>query len=331
MSVLYVQQQGAVLRKSGGRLEVVHGGETHGHAHLRDLERVVLMGAVEVTTPAMAALLDGGIELLLLSAGGRVRGRLTPAESRNVLLRRDQFLRHGDTEYRLRAARRIVSGKIRNARSVVQRFGRNHPEIAVGQVVDDLDRSRTRLDQQQDAAAVLGVEGDAARVYFSAFGQMLLGDFAFTVRTRRPPLDPANSLLSLGYALVEGEITGALMAEGLDPMVGLLHELDYGRPSLALDLLEEFRQPIVDRLTLSLVNNRIMRAEHFEESEGRGVRLSAAGRKSYLPQFHRLMDTEFLERASGERTTFRRIIRRQAHVMRVALAQAGEYEPYAHR
>ncbi|MCX6361799.1 MAG: CRISPR-associated endonuclease Cas1 [Armatimonadetes bacterium] len=331
MSVLYVQEQGACIHKAGGRLLVKKQGSTLGYAHLRDLDRLVLVGAVEVSTPAMAALLDGGIDMVLLSAGGRLRGRLAARESKNVDLRHTQFQRYEETGFRLAMARTIVAGKIRNARFLVQRFGRNHAEVDVEAAVAALDRSRHRLDDQSDAAAVLGVEGDAARVYFEAFGRMLLGGFTFTVRSRRPPRDPANALLSFGYAVLEGEVTAALAGEGLDPTVGMLHELDYGRPSLSLDLLEEFRQPVVDRLVLSLVNRRVLREEHFEAGSEGGVRMNDAGRPLFIEFYHRAMASEFEDRTAGERTTFTGIIRRQARRMRLALADGSAYEPFGQR
>jgi len=130
------------------------------------------------------------------------------------------------------------------------------------EAIAQLESSRERAARQTAIESLLGVEGDAARIYFGMFGTMLRSDLTFAGRSRRPPRDPVNALLSFGYTLLTTELTGALAAQGLDPFVGVLHDLDYGRPSLALDLLEEFRQPIIDRLVLSVVNRGVLKADH---------------------------------------------------------------------
>ena len=157
---------------------------------------------------------------------------------------------------------------------------------------------------------------------------MVRSAFAFTTRSRRPPRDPVNALLSFGYTILGTEIAGALAAESLDPQIGYLHELDYGRPSLALDILEEFRQPLIDRLTLSLVNRSVLTSAHFEDRGKEGVLLNEAGRPRFLEFYHRTMETPFRVRRSDDETTYRALLRRQAKRMRRAIEGLAGYTPY---
>ena len=320
-----------MIRRRGQRLVVYRGQETVQSIRLRDLECVTVIGNVELSAPAMAVLLDAGVETCLLSAGGKYRGRLSPAEGRNVFLRRQQFRCCEDPEVRVRTAHGILSSKIGNARYVLQRHQQNHPSASLQAAIVELERSRGRIQDTQTIESMLGVEGNAARIYFAAFGTMVRQEFAFTTRSRRPPRDPINSLLSFGYTLLTTELAGAVAAQGLDPHVGLLHELDYGRPSLALDILEEFRQPIVDRLALSLVNRRVLRTEHFDDRGERGGLLNDQGRPRFLEFYHRAMDAAFQEPGSTRPTSFRGLLRRQARRMRGLIEAGREYQPHSIR
>ena len=332
MTTLYVREQGAGIRRTGQRLIVYKGDAVLQTVRLRDLERLVLFGSVEVSSPVWTALLEAGIETVLLSFGGKFRGRLAPADGKNVVLRQTQFHRHEDRGYRLRLGKEIVEGKVRNARTVLQQFARNHPSPALTAAIGKLETARERVARQTNLDGLLGAEGEAASLYFGAFGTMLRSDFAFTTRTRRPPRDPVNALLSFGYTLLTTELTGALAAQGLDPHVGLLHDLDYGRPSLALDVLEEFRQPVVDRLALSLVNRGVLTGAHFDDRGEAGVLLNDEGRPRFLEFYHRTLDAEFQEdRTQDQRTSYRGLFRRQAKRMRLAIENGTDYAPYTAR
>ncbi len=331
MTTLYVSQPGAWVRRTGRRLVVGTAEGAQETVRLRDLERVVLVGNTQLTGAALGALLDAGVETVLLSSTGRLRGRLAPAEGKNVFIRQAQFQRQQDPEYRLRMARVLVEGKIRNSRALLQQHSWDHPEAELAEALDRLEAIRQRVESQETLAALLGTEGEAAQTYFGVLGRLIHSDLCFGGRSRRPPRDPVNAALSFGYTLVLGELVGAVAAAGLDPQVGLLHELDYGRPSLALDLLEEFRQPLVDRLVLSLVNRQVLRKEHFEGRDHGGVFLNDAGRPRFLDFYHRAVTAEFHDRASGEQTCFRRLLRRQAARMRQAVTEGTEYRPVSWR
>jgi len=334
MITLYVKGHSAYIGLVSKRLKVTKAGSLVETVRLRDLERVVLLGNVEVSGPAMAALLDRGIEIVLLSHAGRFRGRLEPAESKNVFVRQAQFRRHDDLEFRMRVGRAIVAAKIQNSRSVVQKYLRNHPNCGLGEAVNRLQLCRENVEKQTTLDALLGVEGDAAKVYFQAFGSMVGSEFSFEGRTRRPPRDPVNALLSFGYTLLTAEVAGAVAAQGLDIQVGFLHELAYGRPSLALDMVEEFRQPIVDRLVLSLINRGVLKGNHFEDRGAAGVLLNEQGRDRFIEFYHRTLDAEFSLRVGHdgtEKTTYRELFQRQARRMREAVTGNVDYQPFTIR
>ncbi|MCD6505084.1 CRISPR-associated endonuclease Cas1 [Candidatus Poribacteria bacterium] len=287
MSVLYIAEQGASLHKGGKRLLVVKDGKTIQEVRIHEVERVIIFGNVQLTCQAMALLLNEGVEVSFLSMKGRFKGRLSPADSKNILLRLAQYKRYLEDDFRISISRSIIRAKIRNSRYLLLRYRQNHAEADLDEEIKRLESSLPSVDLHETISALMGVEGEAAAAYFRAYGKMLRRELRFSVRTRRPPLDPVNALLSLGYSLLTSEVAGILAAHGLDIYIGYLHEIDHGRPSLALDMVEEFRQPIVDRLTLSLVNKRVFTGDDFENREGGGVYLKTKSLKRYLHLYER--------------------------------------------
>ena len=332
MITMYLRQQGSSIRLVGKRLKVIKGNDVLDVVHLRDLERLVIYGNVDLTGPAMAALLDSRVETVLLSYGGRFRGRLQPAESKNVFVRMAQFRRYEDSEFRLRTGQVIVNAKIKNSRFILQRYYRNHPDDKISRAIENMDSCRKTLNIRKSIDELMGAEGEAAKIYFGAFGCMVRSEFAFQIRSRRPPKDPVNALLSFGYTLLCTEIAGAIAGQGLDMQVGFFHELEYGRPSMALDLMEEFRQPVIDRLVLSLINRSVLMKSDFEDRGDNGVYLNDKGRIRFLEYYHQTLQSSFLDReygADGKSTTFRELFNRQASRMKDAIIGECDYLPYA--
>jgi len=327
MSVLYLVEQGAILRKRGDRVVVQKDGNTLLDVPCQKVDSILIFGAVQVTTQALAELLDHGIEVALLTRHGRLRGQLTPVKSKNVVLRMAQYDRSRDPAFALATAREMVTAKVQNGREVIRRFSYNHPEAALGDVDARLGQSVDAVARCTSIGMLDGVEGSAARDYFAAFARMLLGEFTFPGRERRPPTDPVNALLSFGYTLLANELHSLLDAIGFDPYIGFLHQPDYGRPSLALDLAEEFRHPLVDRFTLNLLNLKVLApADFVVEAESGAVHLAAEAMKTYFRHFEEFMLDEKFPSAEGERTSFRRMLQLQAQALARAL-QGGE--PYA--
>ncbi len=292
LNTLYLTTPETYLRLDNDTLRVEVERETRLRVPLHHLHAVVCFGHIQLSAPLMHRLAEAGIALVLLDEQGRFKARLEGPVSGNVLLRRAQHEASGDAGLALDLARRFVAGKIRNARSAVQRGAREagQPDEATGleRAADDLAASLRALPEALELDQVRGIEGEAARRYFSTLPLLvkpgLREHFAMQGRSRRPPLDRFNALISFLYALWMNDCRSALEAVGLDPQVGFLHALRPGRAALALDLMEEFR-PFADRLALTLVNRQQLAADDFEQREGGAVMLKPEARKAVLVAF----------------------------------------------
>lgn len=328
MSTIYVVEQGAVLKKESKRLVIEKDGNILLEIPDFKIERILLFGNIQITTQAMKFLLESGIETSFFTIHGKLLGRLSPIESKNVILRMCQYERYKDEEFKLLLAKTIVEGKIKNAIVVIQKFARNHPEMDFNNSLKSLGCCLDELPRKTQVSSTVGVEGRASAIYFEAFGKMFRKELRFTTRSRQPPLDPVNSLLSLGYTLITNEMFSVTSAIGFDPYIGYLHEINYGRPSLALDIIEEFRHTIVDRLTLELVNKEILSLEDFEEKEG-GIYLKDEPRKKYFLHYEKRMQENFQDVEFGEKVTYRRFFQLQAQRFSKTIQEKVAYKPFA--
>lgn len=334
-TVLYVTRPGAFVHQTHGRLRVTQGRELLQEVRLCDLERVVVLGGTAgLTSQASACLMEAGIETAFLSSTGRFRGWLAPARGKGATLRLAQLAACADPAKRLIVARAVVARKIRNGDALLARFARNHAAFDPSPERARMARALAASAQAADVAVLLGHEGEAAAAYFAAFGRMLGGGFAFRVRSRRPPRDAANALLSFGYTLLSSEATHAVAGAGLDPALGCLHTPDDGRPSLALDLTEEFRQPAVDRLILHLANNRILSPSSDFQDVGPkdGFRLRDDARRRFLLAYEARMTEPFRLKPAAAHTCLRDCLRAQGHALARAFTDpASAYQPFALR
>lgn len=322
MAPLYVVEQGAVVQKEGERVVVRKDGQLLLSVPVFKLDAVVVFGGVQLTTQAMALLLANGVEVAFMSMDGRLKGRLMPAESRNVVLRLQQYERYHDPSFRLQLGRAVVRGKLHNAKVILMRYMRNHPDVSLQQSVNALDDAIMRAENAEDLQSLRGIEGRAAAAYFAALGGMVTGKLQFSGRTRRPPKDPVNALLSFGYSLLMQELFSHVAARGFDPYLGFYHDVRYGRPALALDLLEEFRAPLIDRLVLSLVNRKMFGAEDFREGEKGGCLLTNEALRRFLMAYEeRLGGPSPRDDGEGWREIFREQVARLVRAVRWA-------EPY---
>ena len=290
LNTLYATTEGMILRKEGENLVAEIDGAERTRVPLHMLGAVVVFGGVVVTLPLIGALARAGITLVLLDRQGRFEARIEGPVSGNVLLRRAQYRASEQPDDIVRS---IVSAKIANQRTVLQRALRDHGEemapdrrAAVVATVDRMERILHRVAfMNEGTEALRGAEGEAAHGYFAVFADLIRAsdpDIVFRGRSRRPPLDPVNALLSFLYTLLTHDCRSAAESVGLDPAVGFLHRDRPGRPSLALDLMEELRPVLADRLALSLINRRQLRGGDFETRDGGAVLLSDAGRKTVL-------------------------------------------------
>lgn len=289
LNTLYVTTPESYLRLENDTIRIEVEREVKLRVPLHHVGAVVCMGNVGLSTPLMHRLADEGVALVLLDGNGRFKARIEGAVSGNVLLRRAQHDRSMDAAFTLETARACVAGKIRNARQVLLRGAREakaaDDTAAITRGADDLAASLRALPQSADLDTLRGVEGEAARQYFAALNLLVRADardaFRMDGRTRRPPRDRMNALLSFLYSMWMNDCRSALEAAGLDPQVGFLHALRPGRAALALDLMEEFR-PFADRLALTLINRAQIGSGDFAEREGGAVLLDGDARKTVV-------------------------------------------------
>ncbi|MEW6277911.1 MAG: CRISPR-associated endonuclease Cas1 [Candidatus Eremiobacterota bacterium] len=324
---LYVQEQGCSVGISGEVLEIREKGQKKGEVRLLDTSQVVLRGNAQISTQAIRALADRGVPILYQTYGGWFAAMTTGMCHKNVELRQHQFRVAFDPSRSLQLARQFVWGKIRNARTLAMRNARDlEPSVP-----EELKRLASVARKASSLDTLLGVEGMAARLYFAQIPSMLKRDltgaqrYEFEGRNRRPPRDPVNALLSYLYSLMTKEFTVVAMSIGLDPYQGFYHQPRYGRPSLALDLMEEFRPLIADSTALTMVNNGIVDGDNFASSGG-GVYLTSAGRRAAIQAYERRLDTPIQHPLFGYRLSYRRVLFVQVRLL--ARFLSGEIDHY---
>ena len=319
---LYVQAPAGTVRKNGELLEIEVKDQPRTTARIREVSQVVLMGRISMTTPTLHELMKREIPVTWHSFGGWFLGHTQGVGHKNVELRRAQFRAADDPQIRLRLARGFVRAKILNCRTLMRRNWRNQ-EAESGHARDELKRLAGKSRQVSDLNSLLGTEGAAGAAYFRELpnlikrgkegveGQMT---FDFQRRNRRPPADPVNALLSYAYALLTRQWSVTLSATGFDPYLGFFHEPRYGRPALALDMMEPFRPLIADSAVLTAINNGEVRPGDFIRS-GDAVNLTAEGRKRFIGTFERRMMQEVSHPVFGYRVSYRRLLELQARLL----------------
>lgn len=324
MQTVYVQRIGAYVRKEGETLTVEKRGEQRTVIPTVGLTRMVIVGRVTVSGGALEFLVDRGVETLFLSRDGRFRARLGPEAKARPSLKQTQYRRFDDPNFCLRTARILVAGKLEGMRSFLLRRARQYQNPELKRTAADLVLLKKRLSEAADIDILRGIEGTASRTYFQCFHQLIRAPgFEFSGRNRKPPRDPVNALLSFTYTLLANEVQVAVAGTGLDPYWGVLHAPRSGSPSLALDLLEEFRCQLGDRFVLSLINRKILHPGDFEnqivpapagESSRSccSVRMEEKPRKTYLAAFDAMMEEKTGLCRSANPVSPRALIRRRA-------------------
>ena len=332
-NVLYVDEPGCAIKKTGERLLVVKENEVLRDMPLIHLGQVVISGNVNLTTPAMQVLLHEGIPVVFLSAYGRYHGALTPQVSRNSLLRSAQHRIANNPDACLELSKAFVHGKVANMRTMLQRRKWQAPD-AENPVLEPLlanikamKAMEKRIYKATELPELLGIEGNASAAYFGAFNFMLKSEigFDFQRRSRRPPADATNALLSFAYSLLTADLMSAIQTVGLDPYIGFFHQLKYGKPCLALDLMEEFRPIIADSVVITLINNRRIKLEDFTQSHG-GWYLKEHRRKVFYAAYETRKNETITHPLFKYKLTFRRAIELQVRLLAKYLT--GEIDKY---
>lgn len=312
------------------------------------IEHVVVLGEVTMTASAIHMLMEKNIDIHFLNQHGHFKGSLSPSLSKNSLLRLAQHQAHHHLPQRGELARRFVIGKLSNQRVMLQRANRRHESALFEREIEQLASILHSLQaltiaetippklangdtgiEGTSLATILGLEGAGSAAYFRCFGHMLSDQtrWPYPGRVKRPPTDPVNALLSYGYALLASQVRSAVQIVGFDPFIGYLHSSAYGRPALALDLMEEFRPLIVDSVVLTLLNNRMLSSDDFHVELG-AYRLKKEPRKLFLTTFEERLNEEITHPIFGYKTKYRRCIELQARlVAKYLTAEIAAYPP----
>ena len=326
---VYLNTQGLRVGKSGDVLQVKEKDAVRQEVRLNEVCQLNLMGNIQISTQAIQSLCSAEIPVCYFSQGGWFYGVTSGLTTKNVFLRQSQFRLAGEEWFALRLAKRLVAGKIRNQRVMLMRNHEEPPRLVLEQMREMADQT----DEATSLGQLLGIEGNGARLYFSAFAGMIKQEaeegtlgFDFVTRNRRPPRDPVNALLSLAYSLLSKDLTIACAAVGFDPMMGFYHQPRFGRPALALDLMEPFRPLIAESAVLNAINTRMVTARDFVRA-GRAVALTPAGRRGFFQAYEARMDTLVTHPTFGYRVSYRRLLEVQARLLAKVLE--GELDDYA--
>ena len=322
---LYVQQPGGSVHLDGERLVVKIEGQEAGSAGLETISQLVLMGSVHVSTPATHACLSRGIPIVYLSGTGWFYGYARGLGHRNAALRVAQYTQASEPEVRQRIINTLIANKIANSRVLLRRNGQA-PASVLGQLADLAQAATVARDPEE----LLGIEARAARLYFEHFATMLKAPatpaFDFTARTRRPPTDPVNALLSFLYTLLLKDWTLTLETVGFDPFFGFFHAPRHGKPALALDLMEPFRPLVAESVVLTVLNNGEVKPEDFWEREGACL-MRPEARRVVVQAYQRRLASEITHPVFGYRVTYRRLFEMQARLLARYLAGEIPHPP----
>ena len=333
LNTLFVTTQGAYLAKEGETVLVRIEKETRLRVPIHTIGGIVCFGNITCSPFLMGFCAERDVAVSFLTERGRFLARVQGPVSGNVLLRREQYRRADDMNVSAHMARSVLTGKLANCRTVLQRALRDHSSKLNAEEVraasNKIGHSLARLQSDLPLDVMRGIEGDAAHTYFNIFDHLIISqkkDFVFHERNRRPPLDRVNCLLSFMYTLVLHDVRSALEAVGLDSAVGFLHRDRPGRPGLALDMMEEFRPFMADRLTLSLINLNQVRANGFKEMESGAVLMDDETRKTVLVAYQKRKQDEILHPFLEERVSIGLLFHMQALLM--ARCLRGDLDGY---
>ncbi|MBD2743081.1 type I-D CRISPR-associated endonuclease Cas1d [Coleofasciculus sp. FACHB-1120] len=328
MGTVYVTQDEAFIGKTDERLCVKAGKQTILDVPLIKVDGIVVLGRASVSPAVVMELLSRHIPLSFLTSSGRYLGRLEPEMTKNIFVRKAQWKAAGETEQAVHLVRGFVRGKLKNYRINLLRRERECSQLDLQSNITRLEKAIAPIDKTLRIDSLRGLEGAGSAAYFGCFDHLLKGsEFKFKARNRRPPTDPVNAILSFGYSLLRHDIQSATNIVGFDPYLGYLHVERYGRPSLALDLMEEFRPLVVDAIVLSALNKRSLTKDDFtEEPLSKAVSLTKEGLHKFLRLYEQKKQTKFTHPVMKKQCTYQESFEIQARLLAKYLM--GEIEKY---
>lgn len=332
MPPLYVVKQGAKLRIRKKRLGVEYDGEVVTSFPLHHISQVVLFGNVGLTTPTIGTLLKKKIEVVFLYQDGSYKGSLQGGVSPHVPLRKAQYALLDAQEFRLKLAKEFVRAKLAHQLALLKRQDSRKEKVDCQEELTLLETALQKIPHKQNLNSLRGLEGTASAAYFGAYRTLFGEEWGFHARNRRPPRDPINVLLSFGYTLITRAASSAVRTVGLDVYAGFLHAVNYNRPSLALDLVEEFR-PVIDGLTLWCIKTGQIAPDNFKPGSGKyPIRLDDPGMKTFLSAYEKRMKRRSAHPVTGTRLTLRRSMIEQARqIARSIQEKDPAYQPMGFR
>lgn len=332
---LHITDQSIRANKSGNHIHLVRNNELVGDYLLSDVETAAFYGAARPTTDVLLALLESGTDITFLSKCGHFKGRMVSSVGKNVNLRLAQYNIRSNPQQVFDFAKELVLDKVSNGFSVLDSYHRNqHSSFSFTERRKYSDTIRAiKKYSGDDLDKLRGLEGICAKIYFGAFARCIneSSGLKFPGRQYRPSTDPVNSLLSLGYAFVSREIETLLISYGFDPMIGFLHQPEYGRASLALDVMEEFRHPLVDRLVLKLINHRIITSTDFEfrdDGENAGqLYLKKTALTTFIQNYEQICSLPIRVYEAAPSSTWRQLMRERVESLRRNLIEGSKPSP----
>ncbi len=332
MAPVYVREQGAVVRRQGERLLVTRQKERLLDLPMLHVDQLVLFGNVQLTSQAMAILLQKEIDVVFLSQYGKFRGRLIHTGSKFAQLRHTQLKQLSNDDFMLGITRQVVLGKLHNQSKVLDlKMATTPSPLKLQKAMNIIKQLRQRAAKVGSVDSLRGYEGSGAAAYWQAFKTLLPNDFGFQGRKYFPPPDAINGLLSFGYSLLLKDVTAAVQLVGLDPYLGFFHTIDYGRPSLALDMMEEFRPVVVDWVVIELVQAGELTTASFEETGNpkQPVRLKETIMTGLIQRYEQRLNQKLFHPDAGGKTSRRRVIELQVRRLAWLIRGQGKvYRPY---
>ncbi len=339
MESLYIMEPGSYVKKRNGELLIMNKGKIFNTIPTSNIKKFVAGRGVSMTSAVIDFLVDNKVETVFLSSTGKFRARIATDDKAKVKLRKQQYFLLSDKSYSQELACEIVKGKIKNMSALIASRGYYYKDKKLSETAAALKCFKPL--PSADMNKIRGIEGAASSLYFRIFNKMIRNEnFQFKKRSKRPPLDPVNAMLSYIYTILMSEVLTALQVNGLDPYLGALHEIAYGRPSLACDMVEEYRAPVADRFILELINRKMAKqtdfiyrsASAFSDEEdmklNRPVEMKPMFRKKLIESYEYMMNTKLFYKPLNKQIAIRKIIRAQAHMLAKAIENKTKYQPF---